>query len=592
MNGLNYLLQTNLYLLLFMGFYVLVLRNETFFRQNRLYLNTSIFLSFVIPFINSDWFRDLFITQQVREVAIMPSQMIYETIIVSANEEASALTVADGIFWMYVCGTALLLTRFIVRLILISANLKPRKGSAFSFFNTVVVDSELPKAETIIDHEKVHMRQWHSADILFIEIAAIVNWFNPVMTLYKKEIRHIHEFIADEEAATLMQSKTDYALLLFSNTLGVHPNQLGNNFFRKSLLKRRIIMLNKTRSRRTGLWKYGFSAPLFALMLIVSAAVASSENNVLSIDSERSISVLDAISLPEPRQTKTVIPKMQNRSSTIGVDRTKIIENSNTHPAPPIVNTPEDFRALGKHLQRNLKYPPSARQAHITGYVLVNLTVANNKITSVGIAKKLQDDIDNEVLRAFNLFKDTLQAKDNKYSWAITFQLTGLKNNIEPLPQAVQNKVAGQVVVTAYVMTDTKSLSLDEIVIDDKSADKDVKDFASVDRLPEFEGGVVGWQDYISKTLKYPAEAKKNNISGRVILRFVVQKDGSLTDIKVLRGIGGGADEEAVRVLTESPKWKPGIDNGNPVNVAYTIPIFFQLSAKPAEEKPEEKKIN
>ena len=72
MNGLNYLLQTNLYLLLFMGFYVLVLRNETFFRQNRFFLNTSIFLSFLIPFINSDWFRDLFITQKVREAAIMP----------------------------------------------------------------------------------------------------------------------------------------------------------------------------------------------------------------------------------------------------------------------------------------------------------------------------------------------------------------------------------------------------------------------------------------------------------------------------------------------------------------------------------------
>lgn len=591
MNGLNYLLQTNLYLMLFMGFYTLVLRNETFFRQNRFYLNTSIFLSFAIPFINSDWFRDLFITQKVREAAIIPSQMIYQTIIVGTNEEVSSWTPADAIFWIYMSGAALLLARFLIRLFLLRANLKVEKGSAFSFFRVMVVDKDLPKAETIIDHEKVHIRQWHSADIIFVELAAIINWFNPVMNLYKKEIRHIHEFIADEEAANLMQSKSDYALLLFSNTMGVDPNQLSNNFFNKSLLKRRIIMLNKTKSRRTGLWKYGFSAPLFALMLILSAATASSENNVLSINSEKSFSVLDAISFPEAGEIKSVVPgKEKSVSSEDNKPFNEVSKNAGL--APTINNFQTTFGGLGKHLQRQLKYPPSARQAHITGYVLVNLTVANNKITDVEIAKSLQDDIDNEVLRAFNLFKDTIQAPDNKYSWAVTFQLIGIENKGEPLPAAVLSKLSGQVTVTGYsATTNTVKLgpfSLGEVVITDKSADNEVKDFASVEVLPEFEGGMSGWAAYLRKTLKYPEEAKKNNIQGRVIISFVVQKDGSLTDIKVLRGIGGGADEEAVRVLKEAPKWRPGIQNGKLVMVAYTMPIFFQLPAKPAEQKPEE----
>ncbi|MBC7487017.1 MAG: hypothetical protein H7282_09740, partial [Cytophagaceae bacterium] len=244
MNGLNYLLQTNLYLLLFMGFYVLVLRKETFFRQNRFFLNTSIFLSFLIPFINSDWFRELFITQKVREAAIMPTQMMYDTIIVGVNEEALSLSVTDVIFWIYASGAIFLLLRFLIRLIFLKSKLKPEKGAAFSFFKMLVVDRNMPKAETVIGHEKVHMREWHSADIIFIELAAIVNWFNPVMYLYKKEIRHIHEFIADEEAARLMQSKSDYAMLLFSNTLGFDPLHLSNNFFNKSLLKRRILMLH------------------------------------------------------------------------------------------------------------------------------------------------------------------------------------------------------------------------------------------------------------------------------------------------------------------------------------------------------------
>ncbi|MDP2336626.1 MAG: energy transducer TonB, partial [Bacteroidota bacterium] len=69
-------------------------------------------------------------------------------------------------------------------------------------------------------------------------------------------------------------------------------------------------------------------------------------------------------------------------------------------------------------------------------------------------------------------------------------------------------------------------------------------------------------------------------------LSFIVLKDGSITDIKVLRGIGGGADEEAIRVIKESPKWKPGLIKGEPVNVAYTMPIFFQLAGKAVEQKP------
>lgn len=110
--------------------------------------------------------------------------------------------------------------------------------------------------------------------------------------------------------------------------------------------------------------------------------------------------------------------------------------------------------------------------------------------------------------------------------------------------------------------------------------DNSIKDFASVEVLPEFEGGMAGWGRYLQKNLKYPAMARENNITGRVIVSFVVEKNGNLTDIKVLRGIGGGCDEEAVRVLKNAPAWKPGIQNGLPVRVAYTMPIFFQLAAE------------
>nr|MBC7613784.1 TonB family protein [Pseudopedobacter sp.] len=101
--------------------------------------------------------------------------------------------------------------------------------------------------------------------------------------------------------------------------------------------------------------------------------------------------------------------------------------------------------------------------------------------------------------------------------------------------------------------------------------------FTNVEVLPTFPGGLDAFGKFLGKNLRYPPIARDNGIQGRVFCNFVVEKDGSLTDIKVVRGIGGGADEEAVRVLKSSPKWNPGVQNGRNVRVSYTIPIFFQL---------------
>ena len=110
---------------------------------------------------------------------------------------------------------------------------------------------------------------------------------------------------------------------------------------------------------------------------------------------------------------------------------------------------------------------------------------------------------------------------------------------------------------------------------------ENVFDFSTAEVIPEFEGGQAGWGKYLSANLKYPEQARKDTISGRVIVGFIVEKDGTITNIKVLRGIGGGLDEEAVRVLKNSPAWKPGkILDGSLVRVAYTMPIFFKLGAK------------
>lgn len=101
--------------------------------------------------------------------------------------------------------------------------------------------------------------------------------------------------------------------------------------------------------------------------------------------------------------------------------------------------------------------------------------------------------------------------------------------------------------------------------------------FTIVEQMPEFPGGIEALFKYLADNLKYPAMARDAKIQGKVYVTFVVDKDGSISDVKVLRGIGGGCDEEAVRVIKNMPKWKPGRQRDIPVRVQYNLPINFIL---------------
>jgi TonB family protein len=120
-------------------------------------------------------------------------------------------------------------------------------------------------------------------------------------------------------------------------------------------------------------------------------------------------------------------------------------------------------------------------------------------------------------------------------------------------------------------------------IVSSKTFDKsgkeiDEKIFTSINKVPEFPGGLKQFAIFLGSMIHYPYVAWQNGVQGRVIITFVVEKDGSLSDIKVVRGIGNGCDEEAIRVMRLSPRWSPGSQNGRLVRCAYTVPIAFTLS--------------
>ena len=120
-------------------------------------------------------------------------------------------------------------------------------------------------------------------------------------------------------------------------------------------------------------------------------------------------------------------------------------------------------------------------------------------------------------------------------------------------------------------------LKAKEVVVDEKPKEEETKVFDVVEQMPQFPGGPNALFEYLSKNIKYPVVAEENGIQGRVIVTFVVERDGSITDVKVAKSVDPSLDKEAMRVVKSMPHWIPGKQNGSAVRVKYTVPVTFKL---------------
>ena len=120
-------------------------------------------------------------------------------------------------------------------------------------------------------------------------------------------------------------------------------------------------------------------------------------------------------------------------------------------------------------------------------------------------------------------------------------------------------------------------LKAKEVVVDEKPKEEETKVFDVVEKMPSFPGGDAELMKYLSTHIKYPVVAEENGIQGRVIATFVVERDGSISDVKVIKSVDPSLDKEAIRVLKSMPKWIPGKQNGSAVRVKYTVPVTFRL---------------
>lgn len=435
---LPYFLKVNLALAILYICYRLLFRNDTFFRLRRAVLLSVYLIAFLYPLLDiSIW---LSTRESVTEIVNYYSTILPLKTVVAADEtplstEADWLTIAESyMLLIYLAGITLLFLRCIIELfIVIRLRLRspkqlingttiyvlPSQEEPYSFFGWIFASPEShtpPALEEILVHEKTHVRQLHSIDVVLGEIVCILCWINPFVWLLKKEISSNHEYLADEQVMLAGYNKKEYQYHLIGLE---HPEmaiaKLYNNFSVLPL-KKRITMLNKKRTGRVGKVKYLTLLPLAAGLLLL--------NNI------------DAMARIVSRQTTVPVP----------AEKTMIA------PAPEAV--------------------------------------------SVEVATPLPPDDD--------------------------------------------------------------------------------KVYEVVDVMPEFPGGETELLKYMARNVKYPAESIKNKEEGSLSLSFIINKDGSLSDIKVVKSLTPLLDAEAVRVVKNMPKWTPGKVKGKVVRVAYTTPITYK----------------
>jgi hypothetical protein len=426
MNALMYLLQVNLYLLLFYSLYFVLLRNETFFKMNRFYLVGSALLSLAIPLVKLQWVKELFLGEQVFQVTQKISNVIsYEDVISERNgnmltvgTHSPSLSNLEILAIIYGFITLLFLLNFLRKLYQLKKALQSdNRSQAFSFFNKIVVDDSLEGKDTIIDHEMVHVRQWHSLDVIFLEIFTAFNWFNPIAFLYKKAIKDIHEFIADDTAASKLEDKSAYTLLLVSNVFGAKPQQLTNSFFNQSLLKRRIIMLHKTKSRQVAILKYGLSVPLFVSMVILSSATATAEKLTKAIESSPIIGVLSNSELSPIEEIKS--PDLNRKVDT----KKKAMPTSEPSEKAKSQANISSARDMMNSLQNIMDYVGDFKSKESDnelkeGVSYFSFDVNESKEASnFKVIKSANAEFEKELLEHLTSFKDTVSLKKGTYNF-------------------------------------------------------------------------------------------------------------------------------------------------------------------------------
>ncbi len=282
----------------FLAVYHIFLKRDTLFTENRLFLLTGLVLAFLFPLIKIQ--KTVVVSKPILVAAVATGTQT------TANPNIGIFGFENLMIYLYISVSMFLLARLVIRLYALkklAKNASARKESPFvhmvtekrispfSFFNYIFYNPRLfepNELHSVLEHEKVHARQYHTLDILFLELLKIVFWFNPILWLYKNAVKQNLEYLADRYAIAGTKNKKSYQYLMLKQAVEKEEFSLTNSFY-NSLIKKRIVMLNQNQSKKINVLKTLLVAPLLGLLL----ASFNVKETYLYQDSDSVESVMD-----------------------------------------------------------------------------------------------------------------------------------------------------------------------------------------------------------------------------------------------------------------------------------------------------------
>lgn len=547
-----YVVQSSLCWLVLYGFYGLFLRRQTFFRYNRAYLLLGLLAGLCLPLLSQYLQGHPASASLVAELPVVYIGWVEPVIFAETGSAMPPTFSVKRIIWaIYLMGVGLFMLRTIGGLVQLWRLARQGKrrvydgytlcevasmGSPFSFFKLIFWPTRIrlnsKEGRAIFAHEQAHIRLGHSYDLLMVELLGVLFWFNPIIYIYKKSLRDVHEYQADAAVLEQVPIRPYGQMLLYQaryNSASLLP--MGNYFFTKQI-KERIMMMTKQPSSKRNLWIYLMAIPSLIMM------------GMLSFQTEVTAEIPGKVI--EMEQEPDEMPIFAGCEGEMDQEARKNCS----------------FEQLIAYVSKHLEYPATAKNAGKEGMAVVAFTVAaDGSVEEVSLVTDPGLGMGAEAMRVVNSMPKWNPAKK------------------DGLPISVEMKLPIQFKL-AEAEKKNASQGVDQLPIFpgcDLSLDGEERIKCSNNKMIQF----------ISKHLVYPNEAAKNGIEGMVLVSFMVEKDGSVSEVKSLKEIGGGCDEEVMRVVYSMPDWEPGLKEGVPVRTEMKLPVrFVAAQAKEMSQKP------
>lgn len=373
----HYIIQVILFQLAFFVIYEVLLEKETFFKLNRAYLIATPILSFLIPFVKIGSLQQSAparVMQQFSDqtIILMPEVMIGETSNAATTNPVQADPSINWLFWLYLVGVVISLSIFIFKLIKLQKIARksktldvryyelrevPDSDTAFTYFNKLYIGDQISEKDRqhIITHELVHLQDHHGFDLMVFELLKILFWFNPLIYIFQSRLATLHEYIAD--STTVQKSgKKQYFEQLLNTAFGTENFSFTNQFFSHSLIKKRIIMLQKNQSSNISKFKFLLIIPM--LMLMLTYVACSDDNSAEIHDSNEDLNLNQQVAklrtILDQKENLTVeeyeILKSLEEDFMSKVEVIEVVENGNIidenrmPPPPPAPGSTEDIQ--------------------------------------------------------------------------------------------------------------------------------------------------------------------------------------------------------------------------------------------------------